>query len=238
MFDSAIKNTLDSLLRKTADKLNTAVGISSNQITIYGFVIGLVGCVAVGLQSYMFGLFLLMLHRLADGLDGTVSRFDTHEEGTMKGPFGAYLDIILNMIIFGAFTFLFTLSDPTQAAPAAFLLFSFITLFATELGDYMFSEDEQRSERSFLHPTRLVECTEIAIFMAFVCFYPTAFSAAAILLGVMCWITGFSRIWFTFWELRTNGGAGIDHGPQTLEENMRDVEIEEVKKEEEEEDFF
>jgi len=238
MFDSAIKNTLDPILQKTAEKLDTAVGISSNQITIYGFILGLVGCVAVGLQSYMIGLFLLMLNRLGDGLDGTVSRFDNHEAGTMKGPFGTYLDIILNMITFGAFAFLFTLSDPEQSGAAAFLLFSFIALFATELGDYMFSEENQRSERSFLHPTRLVECTEIAIFMAFVCFYPTAFSAAAILLGIMCWVTAFSRIWFTFWELRTNSGDGIDHGPQSLEENMRDVEIEEVKKEKEEEDFF
>lgn len=238
MFDSIIKNTLDSTLRKTADKLNTAAGIGPNQITIYGFVIGLVGCIAIGLQSYMLGLFLILLNRLADGLDGTVSRFDTHEEGTMKGPFGTYLDIILNMVFFGAFVFLFALSAPEQSIGAAFLLFSLIGLFATDLGDYMFSEENIRSERSFVHPTRLVECTEITLFIAFVCFYPETFSAMAVILGMMCWVTAFSRIWFTFWELRTNSGDGIDHGPQTLEENMRHVELEKEEKKDEEEDFF
>lgn len=200
MFDSAIRPKIDPILNKLAAKLGE-IGIGPNQITFYGFVIGIVGCIAIGLQSYIFGLFLLLLNRLADGLDGAVARFKINDEDK-QSQFGAYLDIILDMILFGAFILLFVLSQPYQASAAVFLMFSFIGLFATSLGAYMVGLNDATQERSFLHPTRLVEGTEIIIFMIFICLYPHAFSAIAVLFGVLCWVTTVSRIWFTYWDLK------------------------------------
>ena len=71
MFDTMLRPAVDNHLNKIAAKLGE-IGIGPNQITLYGFVIGFVGCVAIGLQNYMLGLFLILLNRLADGLDGAV----------------------------------------------------------------------------------------------------------------------------------------------------------------------
>ncbi len=200
MFDSAIRPKIDPALNKIAEKLGT-LGIGPNQITLYGFVVGIIGCIAIGLQSYLFGLFLLLLNRLADGLDGSVARFNK-ENGAQQNAFGAYLDIILDMILFGAFVLLFILGQPHQASAAAFLLFSFIGLFATSLGAYIIPKSNNEQDKSFLHPTRLIEGTEIIIFIILVCLYPVAFSAIAVLFGTLCWVTTMSRIWFTYWDLK------------------------------------
>lgn len=200
MFDSAIRQKIDPTLNKLAVKLGD-IGIGPNQITLYGFVVGIVGCIAIGLQNYQFGLFLLLLNRLADGLDGAVARFQT-EKGEKKSPFGAYLDIILDMILFGTFVLFFVLGQPHQASAGVFLMFSFIGLFATSLGSYMVTTDGDNTNRSFLHPTRLIEGTEIIIFMILVSLYPIAFSAISVLFGTLCWITSIARIWFTYWDLK------------------------------------
>lgn len=204
MLDTALKPKIDPTLKILAAKLGE-IGIGPNQITLYGFVIGFIGCIAVGLQNYMFGLFLILLNRLADGLDGAVARFNADkntDENNAKRAFGAYLDIILDMILFGAFVFLFMLGQLNQAPTATFLLFSFIGIFATSLGHHMLDVPKTDQAKPFYHPTKLVEGTEIILFMILVCFYPNGFSAIAALFGILCWVTTISRIWCTYWDLR------------------------------------
>lgn len=214
MLDSTLKPLIDPYLNKTANTLAT-IGIGPNQITLYGFIVGLVGCVAIGLQSYVFGLFLILLNRLADGLDGAVARSDFVEDSAQSGEeeikevkktvrrkFGAYLDVILDMVLFGAFVFMFALGQPDHALTAGFLLFSFIGLFATSLGGYLIDRDPS-ANKAFFHPAKLIEDTEITIFIILVSLNPAAFSALAVLFGILCWVTAISRIWQVFWDLRT-----------------------------------
>lgn len=201
MLDTTLKPKIDPYLKQIAEKLGE-IGIGPNQITLYGFVIGFIGCVAIGLQSYIFGLFLILLNRLADGLDGAVARFNTENTQTKPNPFGAYLDIILDMILFGAFVFLFMLGQPNHAATAAFLMFSFIGIFATSLGHHIIGTQDTDKLKSFYHPTRLIEGTEMIIFMILVCLYPAYFSAIAVLFGIICWITTIARIWYAYWDLK------------------------------------
>ena len=200
MLDTTLRPRIDPYLNQLADQLGK-IGIGPNQITIYGFVVGVIGCIAIGLQSYYFGLFLILLNRLADGLDGAVARYNQKESGEKK-PFGAYLDIILDMILFGTFVFMFTLGQPEQTAAAAFLLFSFIGLFATSLGGYMVGLKGEGTDKPFYHPNRLVEGTEMIVFMTITCLYVEYFSAIAVLFGVFCWITTISRIWFAYIDLK------------------------------------
>lgn len=200
MFDEKLKPTIDPYLNKLADQLGK-IGVGANQITIYGFIVGIVGCVAVGMASYMFGLFLILLNRLCDGVDGAVARYN-RTQGKDLSPFGAYLDIILDMILFGAFVFLFVMGQPHHATAAVFMLFSYVGLFATSLGAHMMGTAEYNLQRSFLHPVNLIEGTEIIVFMILVCFHPDAFSAIAIIFGTLCWLTTISRIFFTWRDLK------------------------------------
>lgn len=200
MLDTTLRPRIDPVLNQFADQLGK-IGIGPNQITIYGFVVDMIGCFAIGLQNYHFGLALILINRLADGLDGAVARYN-QEKGDKQSPFGAYLDIILDMILFGAFVFLFVLGQPHHSTGAAFALFSFIGLFATSLGGYLVGLPEEKTKRVFYHPTRLIEGTEMIAFMVLACLFVDAFSAIAIVFGVFCWITTTSRIWFAYRDLK------------------------------------
>jgi phosphatidylglycerophosphate synthase len=202
MFDEKLKPTIDPYLNRLADEVGK-LGVKADHVTIYGFIIGIVGCVFIGLQSYLFGLFLILLNRLCDGVDGAVARFNK-AQGQPVSKFGAYLDVILDMILFGAFIFLFVLGQPVHATAAVFILFSYVGLFATALGAHMIGTVENNRTRPFYHPVNLVEGSEIILFMVLVCLYPYAFSAIAVVFGVFCWLTTIARIIFTYKDSKEN----------------------------------
>ena len=212
MLDTMLRPTVEPHLNKIAAKC-FELGIGPNQITFYGFAIGLVGCVAIGLQSYFFGLLLILLNRLADGLDGAVARYNKNQEGAkQQSPFGEYLDTILDMILFSAFIFLFVLGQPHQASAAIFLMFSFVGLFITYLGSYIVKAKTKQSEKPFFHPTRMIEDTEIVLFIILACLYTEAFSAIAVLFGIVCWFTTISRIWYAYFDLKVIDNKKDDSG--------------------------
>ena len=66
-------------------------------------------------------LALLLVNRLADGLDGAVAR------QTRLTDLGGFLDIVLDFIVYAGMVFAFALADPAaNALAAAFLLFAFM----------------------------------------------------------------------------------------------------------------
>jgi phosphatidylglycerophosphate synthase len=198
VFDSSLRTTIDPYLNKLADQLGK-IGVKPNHISVYGFVVGIVGCIAIGMASYMFGLFLILLNRLCDGVDGAVARYN-QEQGEKPNAYGAYLDTVLEMLLFGAFVFLFVLGQPHHATGGVFILFSFLGLFTTSLGSYVVGNNNIK--RPFYHPVNLVQRTEIVGFIILSCFYPDAFSAIAVLFGVLCWFTTISRIWFAYRDFK------------------------------------
>ena len=203
MFDKSLRKTIDPYLNKLANQLGT-IGVKPNHISIYGFIIGIVGCMAIGMQSYMFGLFLILLNRLCDGIDGAVARYN-QTKGETPNAYGAYLDTVLEMLIFGAFVFLFVLGQPHHATAGVFIMFSFLGLFATSLGKYVVGNTT--SDRPFYHPVNLIQGGEIIVFIILACFNPDAFSAIAVLFGVCCWFTIISRIWFSYRDSKKTEAA-------------------------------
>ena len=202
MLDTMLKPKIDPYLEKMAEKLQT-IGVGPNQITLYGFVVGLLGCVAIAFGSYMFGLVLILLNRITDGLDGAVARFSKSPKMKKETTaLGAYLDTILDMILFGAFVFSFGFAS-IHAGAASFLLFSLMGVFITDLGAHMIQNVKAKTAadenaKSFYHPTRWIEGTEIIIMMVLSCVFPAAFGIWALIFGVMCWVTTISRIWDAF----------------------------------------
>lgn len=196
MLDAYIRPLIDKPLTAGAQKIVEA-GLSANQVTFFGFIIGLAGLVAIGMGAYEAGLVLILMNRLADGLDGAVARL------TQKTDFGAYIDILTDFIIYSGFVLFFALSQPHQAMAAAFLLFAYMGTGTAFLAYAIIAakrgmETTRNGEKSFFHLGGIAEGTETILFMILACLYPVAFSAIAVIYGTLCWITTLGR----FWEAR------------------------------------
>jgi phosphatidylglycerophosphate synthase len=70
-------------------------GISANQLTVVGILIGLVGAALLAFNQYwaqILALVLLQLSFVLDFCDGEIARFEREIEGKSSGAGGAYLD--------------------------------------------------------------------------------------------------------------------------------------------------
>lgn len=70
-------------------------GISANQTTVIGIVIGLVGAALLAIDEYwaqILAIALLQLSFVLDFCDGEIARFERDVEGVTSGAGGAYLD--------------------------------------------------------------------------------------------------------------------------------------------------
>lgn len=75
------------------------LGMSANQVTIFGGIIGTTGCVLLafgGYQMIITGAFLILLYRFLDSTDGSIARVT----GTASN-YGYFLDVIIDSIIYG-----------------------------------------------------------------------------------------------------------------------------------------
>lgn len=198
MLDSRLRRVIDPPLDRLAQRLVPGT-ISANSVTLGGFALGLAAMAAVAAEAYALGLTLLLLNRLADGLDGAVAR----RHGVTD--LGGFLDIVLDFIVYAGVVFAFALADPTaNALAAAFLIFSFMgtgssflafAVMAAKLG----LVTEARGRKSLYYLGGLTEGTEtILVFVAF-CLFPGAFPALALVYGLLCWLTTLGRI-LTAWQ--------------------------------------
>ena len=99
-------------------------GVRANAVTLAGLGFGLAaaGAIAAG-APLAAALALLLINRMADGLDGAVARANVGGRG--KSDFGGYLDITCDFIFDGAIPLAFALGGGGNALPAAVLLCAF-----------------------------------------------------------------------------------------------------------------
>jgi phosphatidylglycerophosphate synthase len=170
-----------------------------NQITIIGFFFGMVMCFLIFIHSYFLAILFLFLNRLCDGLDGVMAR------QTSPSPLGAYLDIILDFIIYAAFVLVFSLQNEINLLTGVFLLFSYIctgTTFLTQAIiqpqlDYSQQDhDDVKDEipKSFIYASGLIEGSETIFFMFICLILPKAFPILGFLFGMLCLITAIARV--------------------------------------------
>ena len=140
-------------------------------------------------------LVLLLLSRLADGLDGAVAR------ATKRTDFGGYLDIAADFLFYGAIPLAFAVLDPAQnALPAAFLLTSFYVNGTSFLGYAILAEKrgittEAQGKKSLYFSNGLLEGTETILFFVLLCLLPGLFGPLAMLFGILCFATAVLRVW-------------------------------------------
>ena len=119
MLDTTLRKLVNPALNPIATIL-VKTGISANGITIIGFLIGVVGWIALAMNLYYLALGMIVINRIFDGLDGLIA------QKTTKTETGGYLDIVLDFIFYSGVPFFFVVGKPEVGLPASFLIFSFI----------------------------------------------------------------------------------------------------------------
>ncbi|MCK0126411.1 CDP-alcohol phosphatidyltransferase family protein [Gelidibacter sp. F2691] len=193
---------LDAYARKLIDPpLNLAgrglarVGVGANSVTLAGLVIGIAAAIAIAMGSFNLGLVLILLSRLADGLDGAVAR------ASQKTAFGGYLDIASDFLFYGAIPFGFVLYDPaTNGIAGAFLLLSFYVNGASFLGYAILAakkgmETRAQGVKSLYYSNGLLEGTETIVFFVLLCLAPRFFMPLAWAFGILCFATAILRVY-------------------------------------------
>jgi len=193
MFDPKILPLTRKILDLPA-RILVRVGVSADQVTITGFIIGLLAVPFLAFELYEFALVAILLNRLCDGLDGAVAR------RTQLTDAGGFLDIVLDFIFYSAVVFGFLLASPEQNAIAAGLLLvtfmgtgSTFLAFASVAGKRGI-ENPEYPNKSLHYMGGLTEGFEtIVAFVAF-CLWPQHFPVLAYIFAAACWLTAITRI--------------------------------------------
>ncbi|MBW6506692.1 MAG: CDP-alcohol phosphatidyltransferase family protein [Rhodobacteraceae bacterium] len=197
MIDAALLPLQRRLLAPPAEAL-AARGISADQITLAGFVVGVLAVPALAFGQFWLALVLIAANRLADGLDGAVAR--------MRGPTdrGAFLDIALDFLFYALVPLGFAMADPANALPAAVLIAAFVGTGSSFLAFAAIAA--KRGISAAAYPRKglyylggLTEGTEtIALFVA-MCLWPAAFPVFAYIFAAACALTTLTR-WRQGWH--------------------------------------
>lgn len=193
MLDGKMRDLLDPVLVRIGAALARR-GVSANAVTLAGFGLAAVASVAIALQWYWTGLAILLLSRLADGLDGAVAR------AVKASDFGGFLDIVLDFAFYGGVPLGFVLADPAANAIAgAVLIFSFYVngtsfLAFAVMAEKRALESRARGRKSLFFTTGLAEATETIAVFAAMCIFPSAFAWLSYAFAAICLYTALSRI--------------------------------------------
>ena len=191
MLDASLRRLIDPPL-DAAGRRMARLGIGADAVTLGGFVLGVAALPLLATGHFDAALILILLNRLADGLDGAIARARKPSE------LGGYLDILCDFLFYGAVVFGFVLAAPENRLPGAFLLFSFIGTGSSFLAFAILAarhgwETRLRGRKSFYHLGGLTEGSETILLFVAICLFPAAFPALAWIFGAACWLTTLGR---------------------------------------------
>jgi phosphatidylglycerophosphate synthase len=193
MLDAHVRPLIDPPLN-AAGRLLARIGVGAIEMTLAGFIAGLSAAVAIAIGQPGWAIALILLSRLADGLDGAIAR------ATHQTDLGGYLDIVLDFIFYGAIPLAFALADPFRnALPAAVVLTSFYASGSAFLAFAVMAEkrgysSEAQGKKSLYYLTGLIEGTETIVFFLLSCLFPDAFRWLAYAFAGLCFVSTAARI--------------------------------------------
>lgn len=198
MIDAALLPLQRHILTPPARALASR-GIRADHITLAGFGLGALALPALALGWFDLALVLILLNRLADGLDGAVAR--------LTGPTdrGAYLDISLDFLFYALVPLGFALADPAaNALPAAVLIVAFVGTGSSFLAYAAIAA--RRGDSAPDYPTKgiyylggLTEGAETIAVFAALCLFPAYFAPIAYGFAGACALTTLTR-WLMGWR--------------------------------------
>ena len=212
MLDAQLRKGIDPLLNHLGSGLAKR-GVTANQITVAGLMIGMLAALAIAFEAYGAGLVLILFSRLMDGLDGAVAR------ARGKTDFGGYLDIVFDFIFYGLIPLAFAFARPENAAPAAVLLMVFYANGASFLAFAIMAEKrgirtQSHGSKSLYFTGGLAEAFETyAVFVAF-CLFPDWFGWIALGFAAVTAITTVSRLILAY---QLFGPASRDGAPENVD---------------------
>lgn len=207
MLDRYLHPMVKPPLRRAA-RLLSRLGVSADQVTLAGFVVGLLAVPLIILNLYALALLCIVVNRVADGIDGELARLGTPSDA------GGFLDITLDFIFYQAVVFAFGLADPANTLWALLLMLSFVGTGVSFLAFAVMAEKHQIASvdypnKSLHYLNGLAEGTEtIVVFVAF-CLWPQHFSWIAGVFAAICFITTISRIRFGYVTLIISTKNGL-----------------------------
>ena len=192
MLDQKFNLILKPILTKIA-KILIKSGYSSNQITLFGFILGIFCFIFLSFGMIYIALSFFILNRIFDGIDGTIARH------TKPTDLGGFYDIISDFLIYALLPFGFILFNNDNFLSMSLLLTSFIGTSSTFLTAAWIVEKNkiqisQLSKKSFYYSEGLIEGTEtVFLFILMFIFYDVA-SIIAWIFAALCFITVVLRI--------------------------------------------
>ena len=192
MLDEKLNLFFRPILTKIA-KVLISKKFTSNQITLFGFILGIFSFIFLSLGMIYIALLFFILNRIFDGVDGTLARLSKPTD------LGGFYDIISDFFIYALLPLGFILFDKNNFLSMSFLLTSFIGTCSTFLTTAWIFEKkkiqiEKLSKKSFYYSEGLIEGTEtIFLFILMFIFYEVA-SFIAWIFGVLCFITALIRV--------------------------------------------
>lgn len=200
MIDARLRPWIDPLLNG-AGKWLASRGITADAMTFAGFGTGILAALAIALGHFHAGLALIVVNRLADGLDGAVAR------ATKPSDRGGFLDISLDFAFYAAIPLAFAVQDPAaNALAAACLSASFLANGAAFLAYAVIAGNRGQTStaqgrKSIYYVAGLAEGAEtIAVFIV-LCLWPCGFAILAFAFAALCALSAAARIvlgWYAF----------------------------------------
>ena len=193
MLDRAFLALLKPVMQRVAGSL-VRLGVGADLLTLAGFAVGMAAAAAIVLDAPLLALALMLVSRLADGLDGAVARL------TQPTDRGAFLDITLDFLFYASIPLAFAVADPAaNALPAAVLLAAFVGTGSSFLAFAVLAE--RRGMKSAAVPAEGHLLSRWpdgghrdAVCFALMCLWPTHFAWWAYGFATLCAMTIATRI--------------------------------------------
>ncbi len=193
MLDAPLRPVIDPPLDRLGKAL-AARGVSADAVTLGGLAAGLAAAAAIAFGQFGLALALVLVSRLADGLDGAVAR------ASRRTDFGGFLDITADFVFYAAVPLAFVLHDPAANGVAgAALLAAFYVNGASFLGFALLAEKqrlttERQGVKNLYYSGGLLEGTETIVFFVLLCLLPGWFAAMAAVFAGLTALTTIGRI--------------------------------------------
>lgn len=180
MFDHFLRTLKDRLLSPLARRVGRRV--SPSTITILAFIVGLAAAYGASRRAYGLALGFWLVNRFLDGFDGTLARV----AGTAS-PLGAYLDLVLDFVIYAAIPIglMIASPDPGAAMATILLLASFYVNAATWMA---LTAIPDRS------PPGLIAGAETVVFYSLFLALPGQLVSLFLIMAVLVALTALQRI--------------------------------------------
>jgi phosphatidylglycerophosphate synthase len=207
MLDGWARRIIDPPLERIG-RLLAGRGASADAVTMLGLAAGLAAALSIVLRYDLAALALFGVNRVLDGLDGAVAR------ASRLSDRGGFLDIVVDIAVYGAIPLAFALRDPGAfALPAAVLLLSF---YVNGAGFLAFAavaakrglDIAARGIKSIYASAGLMEGTETILFFAAMILVPAWFPVLAYAFAGLTFMSALARVTLAWHVFRDEDDGG------------------------------